>query len=73
MKRQLVTMERRCGWRMLAWSTLVAITLLLAVLVQAFVASAFVAPETAAVTDLCRAALAVGDHVRESFLAHSCS
>jgi hypothetical protein len=72
MNRELVTIERRYGWRMLAWGALVAITLLLAAVVQALAASAFVAPETAPVTNSCRMALAAGERVRESFLAHSC-
>ena len=73
MKRQLLIMKRRCGWRVLAWSALATLTLLLGVGVQALAATGFVAPEAAAFTDPCRAALAAGDHGRESFLSHSCS
>ena len=73
MKPRLLMMKRRWGWRVLAWSALVATTSMLAVVLQALAASAFVAPEPAALTDPCRAALAAGDHVRESFLTHSCS
>jgi hypothetical protein len=71
--KQLLMMKRWCGRRVLAWSALLTITLLLAVVVQALAATGFVAPEPAALTDPCRAALAAGDHIRESFLAHSCS
>jgi hypothetical protein len=72
MNSRVFAMKSQRGWRVLAWSALVVITLLLAVVVQALVASAFGATERTALTDACRTALAAGDHVRESFLAHSC-
>jgi hypothetical protein len=56
----------------MAWSALVAITLLLAIIVQALAATTLVGPGPAAFTNSCRAALAAGDHARESFLDHSC-
>jgi hypothetical protein len=73
MKRRLLILKRQLGWRVLAWSALVGITLTLVVVVQALAASSFAAPERATLTDSCRAALVAGNHVRESFLTHSCS
>jgi hypothetical protein len=73
MKPRHVMINLRWARRGLAWSALMAITLVLAVLLQAVAASALVAPGPAAPPAACRAALAAGDRVRESFLAHLCA
>jgi hypothetical protein len=62
---------RRAG-RLLAWSALMAIAIVFAVVVQGLAANALVTPGTTEPPAACRAALTAGDHVRESFLAHSC-
>jgi hypothetical protein len=64
---------RRAG-RLLAWSALMAIAILVALVLQNLAASAvLVAQGPAELPAACRAALAAGDHVRESFVAHSCA
>jgi hypothetical protein len=62
---------RRAG-RLLAWSALMAVAIVFAVAVQGLAAYPLITPGTTEPPDACRAALAAGDHVRESFLAHSC-
>jgi hypothetical protein len=72
MKPRHVMSNRRCAGRVLAWSALLATTLVLVLLLQTLAASALVAPGPAALPAACQAALAAGDNVRESFLAHLC-
>jgi hypothetical protein len=67
-----VMRNRQYAGRVLAWSALLATTLVLALLLQTLAASALVAPGPAALPAACQAALASGDNVRESFLAHLC-
>jgi hypothetical protein len=71
-KRQPVLISRQYAARVLAWIALLTTTLALAGLFQTLVASALVTPGPAALSSACQAALAVGDNVRESFLAHRC-
>ena len=73
---QPARVNRNLRWagRLLAWSALIAIAILGALVLQNLAASAaLVAQRRTELPAACRAALAAGDNVRESFLAHSCA
>jgi hypothetical protein len=59
--------------RLLAWLVLVSIVIACALLVQDLASRAPLVTRATELPAVCRTALAAGDQVRESFLAHSCA